>query len=177
MKIISCLGNPEKRYAKTRHNIGFILGEFMAGDLGITLNKKMFSSITGTGKHYGIDLMMLFPQTYMNSSGDAVAQALGYYKEEPQNLIVIHDEIELPFGEFRTKFGGGHKGHNGLRSIISRIGTADFHRIRFGVGRPDNPNMEVADYVLSNFSKEEIDKVKELLPGIMDIIIPIIEKD
>ena len=92
MKIISCLGNPEKRYARTRHNIGFILGELLASDLDIQINKKVFSSLTGTGKYYRIDYLMLFPQTYMNSSGEAVYKALSYYKEDPGNLIVIHDE-------------------------------------------------------------------------------------
>ena len=175
MNIIACLGNPEKVYAKTRHNIGFIIGEYLAQDFNISVNQKSFSSHIGSGKFSGFDILMLFPQTYMNNSGVAVQQAMNYYKVKPTNLIVIHDEIELPFGQFRLKFGGGHKGHNGIRSIAQHIGTADFHRVRFGVGRPSNPNIEVSDYVLSNFLKEELVEIEHLFHDIWDSIISLLE--
>ncbi len=170
MKIIACLGNPGKKYNKNRHNAGFIIGKYFTNEFDISINKKSFNSQHGTGKIENVDVLVLFPSNYMNKSGIAVNAALQYYNEDPENLIVIHDEIELPFGEIRTKIGGGHKGHNGLRSIIQEIGAPDFHRIRVGVGRPPHPDMEVADYVLSNFIEDELKKIEELSPAIIDQI-------
>ena len=95
---------------------------------------------------------------------------MDFYRTGPADLIVVHDEIELPFGEFREKFGGGHKGQSGLRSIIQHTGTPDFHRIRFGVGRPDNRHLSVADHVLSDFPDDAFSKITELLPDVADLI-------
>ncbi len=174
MKIIACLGNPGRKYNKNRHNTGFIIGKEITKEFDISLRKKSFHSHYGTGKIDGEDILLLLPATFMNKSGLAVKAALQYYNEDPDNLIVVHDEIELPFGEIRTKFGGGHKGHNGIRSITQELNTADFHRLRVGVGRPSNPAMEVADYLLSNFTKDELKKIEELSPAIIDQIRSII---
>ena len=162
MIIIACLGNPGKKYSKTRHNIGFLFGEMLSNTNSINIKQKSFNAISGTGKIEEIDCILLFPQTYMNNSGESVQSCLSFYKEKPEHIIAIHDEIELPFGECKFKFGGGHKGHNGIRSITSICKTPDFHRLRFGVGRPDNPNIPVADFVLSNFTKEELLKIPEI---------------
>jgi PTH1 family peptidyl-tRNA hydrolase len=170
MKIIACLGNPGRKYRNNRHNIGFLLGEAVAGAAGISLRKKEFSSTTGAGTIAGQAVLMIFPETFMNNSGVALRAAIDYYRETAENIIVIHDEIELPFGEFRLKFGGGHKGHNGLRSIIQHTGTSDFHRLRFGVGRPPHPDMAVADYVLSDFTDDELRRIGEILPAILDAL-------
>ncbi len=170
MKIIACLGNPGKEYSKNRHNAGFLIGGSFAGYIGLDLNRKSFSSVSGTLKYEGTDILMIFPQTYMNSSGVAVRQALSYYREVIENLIVIHDEIEMPFGEFSIKQGGGHRGHNGLRSIIEKTGSRDFYRVRFGVGRPENPHISVADYLLSNFTNEELSRLEENMADIFDLI-------
>ncbi len=161
MIIIACLGNPGRKYAKTRHNIGFIIGDYLVKENRISLKDKLFSSKSGTGKINGTDICVIMPQTYMNNSGMAVRKAMDHYKVDANTLLVVHDEIELPFNERRMKFGGGHKGHNGLRSIMQNIGTPDFYRLRFGVGRPDNPHMTVADYVLSKFTKEELNTIDE----------------
>lgn len=166
MKVIACLGNPGRQYLRTRHNIGFILGEYFAREHGIPMKGKSFSSLTGTGTIGETPVVLLMPQTFMNNSGNAVVQALQFYKADPADLVVVHDEIELPFGESRVKFGGGHKGHNGIRSIIQLIGTPDFHRLRIGVGRPDHPAIGVADYVLAPFTGEEWQQLLEFLPGI-----------
>ncbi len=160
MIIVACLGNPERKYAKTRHNIGFIIGKFIADYYSISIKKKAFSSITGVGSIKGNEVLLLFPETYMNNSGKSVQGALTFYKSTEKQLIVIHDEIELPFNICKHKVGGGHKGHNGLRSIIQHIGSPDFYRFRFGVGRPDNPHITVADYVLGNFTKEEMQSIE-----------------
>lgn len=175
MKIIACLGNPGKKYRNNRHNIGFLLGESIARLASLAPGKKQFSAAAGTGTIAGEAVLFLFPDTFMNNSGVSVRAALDYYRESADNLIVIHDEIELPFGEVRIKFGGGHKGHNGLRSIIQHTGTADFHRIRFGVGRPPHPDMAVADYVLSDFTSDELARIDETVPGVFDELVRLIE--
>ncbi|MDR3237473.1 MAG: aminoacyl-tRNA hydrolase [Spirochaetia bacterium] len=164
MKIIAFLGNPGRQYARNRHNAGFIAGEYFCDKHSIKPGQKKFSSFVGTGTVNDTELCLLFPQTFMNNSGEAVAKALNFYKEKAANIIAVHDEIELPFGKLALKFGGGHKGHNGLRSIIDHVDTADFARLRFGVGRPDNPEIDVADYVLGNFFSEEMSRIIELLP-------------
>ena len=177
MKLIVCLGNPGRNYIKNRHNIGFIIGEHFAELYRIRISEKSFSSLCGSGKIDTTNVLIIFPQTYMNSSGTAVQQALNFYKIDPEELIVIHDELEFQFGRVEKKFGGGHKGHNGLRSIIDRIGAANFYRIRFGVGRPENSNIPVADHVLSNFTSEELDKIKELLPEISEEILGLLKEN
>ncbi|MBN1533705.1 MAG: aminoacyl-tRNA hydrolase [Spirochaetes bacterium] len=166
MVVISFLGNPGMKYRRNRHNIGFIIGAHLADTWGIRVSKSAFSAFCGTGQMESRDLLLMMPQTYMNQSGGPVKQALAYHRVDPSSLIVVHDEIELPFGDFRIKTGGGHKGHNGLRSIIEQLGTPDFRRLRFGVGRPDNQMLSVADYVLSDFSSDEMARIEALLPEI-----------
>jgi peptidyl-tRNA hydrolase, PTH1 family len=173
MFVLACLGNPGKKYIKNRHNIGSMLGSYLAGRYGITTGSSSFSSVSGRGVVEGRDVFLIMPQTYMNNSGGPVRAALDYYKVAPARLIVVHDEIELPFGEYRLKFGGGHKGHNGIRSIMQEIGSADFHRVRFGVGRPDNPEIAVADHVLSNFTDEEMAGIGALFPKVTEAVISI----
>ncbi|HPA73854.1 MAG TPA: aminoacyl-tRNA hydrolase [Spirochaetota bacterium] len=170
MKILACLGNPGNQYARNRHNAGFIAGRYLADAHGIALGEKKFSSVCGSGTLCGEKILLMLPQTFMNNSGTAVKAAMDYYAAEADSLIVVHDDIELPFGEVRAKFGGGHKGQNGIRSIIQHAGTADFHRIRIGVGRPPHPEMAVADYLLSNFSAEEMERLEEILAGIEPMV-------
>jgi len=176
MIILAFLGNPGRKYSRTRHNSGFIIGEKIARENGIKINKKNFMSETGTGPVEGHDALLMFPQTFMNISGQAVKKAMDFYRTDHSSLIVVHDELELPFGEVRHKTGGGHKGHNGLRSIIAETGSADFHRIRFGIGRPENPAMDVSDYVLSSFTAEEYEKIDSLMPAVTKIIHSILQK-
>ncbi len=175
MFVIACLGNPGKKYSKNRHNIGFILGDFIAEERGIRLTASSFHSISGKGAIRDRDVLLLMPQSFMNNSGAPVREALDFYKVSPDRLVVIHDEIELPFGEYRVKFGGGHKGHNGIRSIMQEIGTPDFHRIRFGIGRPEHPDVAVADHVLSNFTGDELARIRELAPAVVDMLASIID--
>ena len=164
MIIIAFLGNPGKKYSRNRHNIGFMTGELLSVREGLPVNKKAFNSETGSGKISGKDILLLFPQTYMNNSGSAVQKALKFYNSDPSSLIVVHDDLELPFGQIKTKYSGGHKGQNGIRSIIAETGTADFHRIRFGIGRPENPDVAVSDHVLSNFTPLEMKMLEDLIP-------------
>jgi PTH1 family peptidyl-tRNA hydrolase len=166
MLIVAFLGNPGKKYLKNRHNIGFIIGEYFSSNHGIKVNQKQNSSIIGKGEINGKEVILAAPQTYMNNSGIAVKELLNFYKTDSRNLIAVHDDIELPFSEFKIKFGGGHKGQNGIRSIIQQINNPDFNRLRFGVGRPFHPDIPIADFVLSDFTKEEQEKIKMLLPDI-----------
>jgi len=170
MKIVACLGNPGKKYARNRHNAGFIIGEMIAEQHNIAIKGNKFNAVTGAGKICGEDVLFLFPMTFMNNSGEAVQGALNFYREPPANLIVLHDELELPFGEVRLKFGGGHKGNNGIRSILQHAGTADFFRIRLGVGRPPSSDTGVADYLLSNFPADEYDALRDMLPEASELL-------
>src|SRR3990172_3900071 len=174
MFIVACLGHPGKKYKNNRHNAGFILGEFLIRNYRISVTSSSFHAVSGKGTIQMREGVLLLPQGYMNRSGVSVRAAMAFYKIQPERLIVIHDEIELPFGVIKKKFGGGHKGNNGIRSIIQEIGTPDFHRIRFGVGRPDKPDTAVADHVLSNFTKEELLQIQELAPAAAEMLISIL---
>lgn len=177
MFVVACLGNPGKKYIKNRHNIGFILGEYIAERYRIPLSSSSFNAVSGRGTIDDCDVLMIMPQTYMNNSGGPVRKALDFYKVPPARLVALHDDIELPFGQFRSKFGGGHKGQNGIRSIIQEVGTPDFHRIRFGVGRPENPDVAVADHVLSNFSGDEMARIRELAPAVAEMLVSILKTE
>jgi peptidyl-tRNA hydrolase, PTH1 family len=174
MKIVAFLGNPGRKYEKNRHNAGFITGKLAAEQFNIIPKKKEFHCYSGSVKIEGNEILLIFPDTFMNSSGVAVREAMRYYNVNPEDLIAVHDEIELPFGNVKIKFGGGHKGHNGIRSIIQNIDSADFNRIRIGVGRPADSRIKVADYLLSDFSDEELTKIKELAPQIIQSILSLI---
>ena len=171
MVLIAFLGNPGKKYVSTRHNIGFIIGEYFTNEYKIKCTQKAFLGFAGTGKIEGKDVCILVPHTYMNNSGQSVSQALNFYKIEPKSLIAVHDEIEFNFGRFEMKFGGGHKGHNGIRSIMSFIDTGDFNRLRFGVGRPADTRISVSDYVLGNFIDSELEEIKSKLPDVCNMLV------
>lgn len=144
MKLIVGLGNPGEQYAKTRHNVGFRVLDFLPLSF-----QKGFSGLIAKEN----SLLYLKPQTFMNRSGDSVLAAASFHKIKPEDICVIHDELDLPFGTVRLKKGGGHAGHNGLRDIIRVLGP-DFTRVRIGIGKPEHKT-QVSDYVLSPFSKEE----------------------
>lgn len=177
MKIIACLGNPGKKYRNNRHNIGFMIGEMLASRYSIAPSRKEFGALTGSGRIADERCLLVFPQTFMNLSGRSVREALAWHEEPPDNLIVIHDEIELAFGVFRAKFGGGHKGNNGIRSIMQELGTGDFHRVRIGVGRPANPEIPVADYLLADFTADERAGIERLAPQVLDEIVALIDRN
>lgn len=154
MKLIVGLGNPGTEYAETRHNIGFMVATHLAERAGIALKRKGYQGFYGVGRVAGEEATILLPQTYMNRSGESVAPACQSLNVTPGDLIVIHDEIDLAFGCLRIKVGGGHGGHNGLRSIGSALGETAYIRLRMGVGRPPNGG-DVSGHVLSRFSAAE----------------------
>ena len=156
--LIVGLGNPGSKYAQTRHNVGFLALELLAADLGVTLTQEKLSGhFTQGSLPSGHPVTLLAPQTFMNLSGKSVAPCVKFFQVPLERVIVIHDELEFPYGLVRVKVGGGHAGHNGLRSIIEQLGggpaAQSFVRLRVGIGRP--PRGSVSDYVLSPFSAEE----------------------
>jgi PTH1 family peptidyl-tRNA hydrolase len=147
------LGNPGEKYAKNRHNIGFMAIDRIAGDFGFPGFRSKFQGEFVEGAIRDRKVILLKPKTYMNNSGQSVAAAAKFYKISPDRIFAFHDEIDIEAGKIRVKKGGGNAGHNGLRSIQDHLGTADFWRVRMGVGRPVHG--EVHDYVLNDFSKYE----------------------
>ena len=155
MKLVCGLGNPGAKYAGTRHNAGFAICDRLAQKLGTVFSQKRFSSFFAEGRMNAEKIVLLKPQTYMNRSGDALSPAIGFYKISPAQLLVIHDDADLPPGRIRMKSGGGVAGHKGLESIRERLAADDFDRLRYGVGRPENPAFDLADFVLAPVPKEE----------------------
>jgi len=162
LKLVVGLGNPGERYAETRHNIGCMVAVRTASRAGIALKRQGYQGVYGVGRLAGEEATVLLPQTYMNRSGGSVAPACQSLGVSPGGLIVVHDEIDLPFGTLRVKMGGGHGGHNGLRSIIEALGHGDFLRLRLGVGRPPAGG-DVSGYVLSRFSAAERSRLDDYI--------------
>jgi len=160
--LVAGLGNPGKRYADTRHNLGFMVADEIHRQGAFPEWREKFSGLFAKGN----DNALLKPQTFMNLSGDSVQPCAAFLKVEPADIVVVHDELDLPFGETRIKFGGGAAGNNGLKSIIQRLGTPDFVRIRIGIGRPP-PGFRGtgADYVLTSFDPSERAELPDILEG------------
>ena len=156
MFLIVGLGNPGEEYEHTRHNAGFDTVDKIASEIGVRYWKNECGALTGKGAYHDIDVVLAKPQSYMNTSGGPVKQLMNVYGVSPDRLVVIHDELDIDPGTIRVKFGGGHAGHNGLRSICDKLGTRDWFRVRCGIGRPSG-RMPVADYVLSLPKKDAAD--------------------
>lgn len=161
MKLLAGLGNPGKEYERTRHNVGWLVLDEVARAAGIAVDRKKFAALLGEGQVAGVKTLLVKPQTFMNLSGEAVGAAARFYKIEPADVVVIHDDIDLEFGRVQVKVGGGHAGNNGIRSCISHLGP-DFVRIRAGIGRPGGKK-EVVGHVLGGFDKREAEEMPFLL--------------
>ncbi len=154
-QLVVGLGNPGPVYAKTRHNLGFMVADLLAARAGLTFKAhKRSGADAATGRLAGRAVILGKPRSYMNESGRQVAALAKFYSVPPADLIIIHDELDIDFGRIRLKFGGGVAGHNGLRSVASALGTNDFHRVRIGVGRPPGRKAP-ATFVLENFTSSE----------------------
>lgn len=163
MKIIIGLGNPGKKYAGTRHNIGFRIVEAFAGKHGLKFSvKKQLKAEVTEGVQGGQKFVLIKPQTFMNLSGEAVHATLNWHKASVLDMIVIYDDIDTEFKEVRFKEKGSSGGHNGIQSIITHVGTSIFNRLKFGVNRPP-AGRDPADYVLAKFSKDEEKEIPEIL--------------
>ncbi|WP_417686481.1 aminoacyl-tRNA hydrolase [Roseibium sp.] len=167
MKLIVGLGNPGSKYKRNRHNIGFMaVDEIHRRHSGFTPWKARFQGQTSEGRLGSEKVLLLKPSTYMNESGRSVGEAMRFFKIEPQDVVVIYDELDLPPAKFRMKTGGGHGGHNGLRSISTHIGQ-DYRRLRLGIGHPGDKKL-VSNYVLGDFAKADADWLEPLLTQIAD---------
>ena len=155
MYIIVGLGNPGKKYEHTRHNMGFLALDLLADKYGIKVDRLKFKALTGEGRIEGKKVLLVKPQTYMNLSGEAVGQAARFYKIPADHVLVVSDDITLPIGAMRIRTKGSAGGHNGLKNIISVLGTEEFPRIRLGVGSPPHPDYDTVDWVLSVFRDQD----------------------
>lgn len=165
MKLIVGLGNPGKEYTANRHNIGFICLNRLARQHRINLDRRQDQARTGTGVIAGTEVLLAKPQTYMNASGVAVARLMRKNNLGPDDLIVIHDDLDLPLGKIRVRRNSSAGGHNGIKSIIASLGTQDFTRIRVGISRPpaegETREDSIVDYVLGDFSDEDLKIVED----------------
>ena len=167
MRLLVGLGNPGAKYAHTRHNVGFRIAEDAARKLSVALDETRWNAVLGQGRAGGGPVAVLLPQTYMNASGESVGHAARFWRVGPTEVVVAHDDIDLEFGRVQVKVGGGDGGHNGLRSLKQHLGTSEFVRVRFGVGRPP-PQWEGADWVLAKFSSAEEEQLSDLIPQAAD---------
>lgn len=174
MYIIAGLGNPGSNYEGTRHNVGFSAIDELARRLNISVNRIKFKGLVGEGKVGSEKVYLIKPQTYMNKSGESIREICNFYKVEPNNLIVLVDDIDIEFASVKIKKRGSAGTHNGLKSIISQLQSDDFPRIKIGVGR-QNTNEDLASFVLSGFSKQDREKINETIETAVDGAIEIIE--
>jgi PTH1 family peptidyl-tRNA hydrolase len=167
------LGNPGRRYEKTRHNAGARALTILAKQLGTKLKRSKNSALVGEAKTDGERLILARPLTFMNESGPAVAQVLRWFRLKPNRMIVVYDEIDLSASSLRIKRGGGTAGHNGLESVMKAVGTPDFYRVRIGVGRPPG-RVDPADWVLQPMSRTEGRELNEVEGRAADAVLSII---
>lgn len=156
------LGNPGSRYAKNRHNVGFMAVESWVSDLGGSPWREKWKARIADARVGSARCVALLPQTYMNRSGESVVPAVAFHHVPPGQLVVVHDELDFPFGRLAIKHGGGHGGHNGLRDLVAKLGFADFVRVRVGIGRPAHG--DVSAWVLSDFAGDDL----TFLPDLVD---------
>ena len=169
MRLVVGLGNPGREYDDTRHNIGFRVVDVVADRIRTSVDDKKFKALVGRGRLGDDSALLMKPQKYMNLSGESVGPAVGFFKASTDDVIVIHDDLDLPLGRLKLKRGGGHGGHNGLRSLIKHLPDDRFIRVRIGIGRPP-PEWDTADYVLSKFRREEWADVDRVVAHAADSI-------
>lgn len=173
--LIVGLGNPGKQYENTRHNCGFRALDILGQKLGCKIDKSKFQGLYGQIKYNGTKVFLLKPMTYMNLSGRSLLQLSAYFSIPPQRIIVLFDDISLPLGKLRIRGEGSAGGHNGIKSIISVLGSQEFPRIKIGVGAKAHPEQDLADWVLSSFTKEEEKLLAAALERCADAALCIIE--
>lgn len=176
MYLIVGLGNPGQEYEETRHNAGFLALDCLAKRHKISFNLNKCQSLAGRGKVSGKDVLLVKPLTYMNRSGIAVKCFVFEHEIEPDKIIVIYDDIDLPFGKIRIREKGGSGGHRGVDSIIKELGASEFVRIRIGIGRPPAGKVDVVEYVLSPFLPKEKEEFEVTLEEVADAVETILEK-
>ncbi len=168
--LIVGLGNPGTQYENTRHNAGFAALDAAAQAWGVRVARARFSALTGAGVLGESKVLLMKPQTFMNNSGEAIGEAAGFYKIPPENIIVISDDISLDVGKIRIRRKGSAGGHNGLKSIISHLGSENFARIKIGVGKKPSADYDLVDWVLGRFPKEQERELKVALENAVQAI-------
>ena len=168
MKMIVGLGNPGKEYEKTKHNLGFLFLEYIEKKYNLKINKKAFDSLILETNFEGEKVVFVKPQTYMNLSGIAVSKVKQFYKIKNEDIIVIFDDIDIPFETIRYRSKGSGGSHNGMKNIVQSIGTEDFSRIRIGLGGLKHENQDLKDFVLQRFSKEQLEKLDIVFENVED---------
>ncbi len=174
--LIVGLGNIGLQYKLNRHNVGFIVLDYIASHFNLSFNEK-FKGLTSKVTIKGVECIFLKPSTLMNRSGASVLDCANFYKIPLDDIIIVHDDIDLPFLNIRHKVNSGSGGQNGIKDIINVFGSNAFHRIKFGVGKPENSNIPIADYVLSNFTKDELLYVEEKSKLFIDNIDLLVNKN
>ena len=167
MKMIIGLGNPGKEYAQTKHNVGFMVVDAIAEELNVSVEKRQCQAFTQATSWDGEKILLVKPQTYMNLSGQSVMELLNYYKDKIDDLLVIHDDLDLPPGQLRFKQGGGAGGHNGIKNIIAHLNSNEFDRLKIGIGRGKN---ETKDYVLTPFAGTDKKLIDEAVTTSIDAV-------
>jgi len=176
MKLIVGLGNPGFLYARNRHNVGFMCVSHLARAHRIAFDRKQGQARTGIGNIAGHLVVLARPQTYMNASGESVNALMNKLNVDPADLVVIHDDLDLPVGKIRLRLGGSSGGHKGVESIIARTGTPEFYRVRVGIGRPEtgaeatDKESTVIDFVLRDFTREEKNIIDTVIPKVTEAI-------
>ena len=172
--LIVGLGNPGANYERTRHNAGFRVMELLARKLNVSVNRVRFRAKTARAEVEGHSALLLLPQTYMNASGLAVAEAASFYKIPRERVLVISDDVDLPVGKIRVRREGSAGGHNGLKSVIAALGGQDFPRVKLGVGAKPNPEYELADWVLGKLSAQEEKVFSEALEHAVEAVLAVL---
>jgi peptidyl-tRNA hydrolase, PTH1 family len=175
VKLVLGLGNPGTKYERTRHNVGFLVVDWIASQSNVPIRRKKYRSVLGEWRADGEIVLLAKPQTFMNRSGDAVREMFRYLKVGLQDLIVIHDDLDLPFGRIRIRPRGGAGGHRGVSSILEALSDENFFRVRIGIGRPP-PGVDPTDYVLQSFSAEEVGELGNLIARAADAVRYLLEE-
>lgn len=176
MYIIVGLGNPGKQYEHTRHNVGFEVIDILADQIGICIEEKKHKALCGRGILEGQKVVLVKPQTFMNLSGESVRAIFDFYKVESKDIIIVYDDVSLEPGQLRIRGKGSAGGHNGIKNIIAHLGTQEFPRVKVGVGEKPK-GMDLADYVLSRFSKEEQDTMEEAFHEAANAVTMMVKQD
>ena len=169
VKWIVGLGNPGGSYQSTRHNVGFMAVDALAARWGISVNHSKFKALVGEGHAGGTKVYLMKPMTYMNLSGESVRAFMDFYKAPLEDMIVVYDDLDTELGKIRLRYQGGAGGHNGIKSIVQHTGTQSFNRVRMGISRPE-PGCNIADYVLTNFARDEQEKLKAMIETACDAV-------
>jgi len=165
VKLILGLGNPGRSYTWTRHNVGFLLLDCLAKKHEIEISRRGMNSLYGRGRIGPEEVILAKPQTFMNLSGEAAQRLLHFFKIQPENAIVLHDDLDLPWGKVRIRIRGGDGGHKGIRSIMEALGSGGFIRFKIGIGRPERASQDPADFVLQPLTGEKREEFKEMIEG------------